>query len=339
MLGARVMERIVFSFDGQLASEHRMDFYEAGRFQYAASRLLVKLDQFRRSGKFTKHITDHNNTRMMLSAQTEGSFLIEAIAPFLPAVAETFITSPISVLLSYVSDRLFKSASNEDVKLAFETQQQLIGLQGNLLDANQDNTRSAIQMLAHEISAGRQLNEQNRELYERLLAETERRAYLQGATEQLQAIEPDQESKLLAMSGPLMKEMSVALRSSASSLTISSDDGINRRRLVYVNKRMASEIETEVIDKESTVLLVKLIQYNKETGWGKLRLTGLQTPLSFSVPGDRKAKIQRRVISEMREEQTYIECKFVRTPEGVRTRALLLGIADIEKAEGGYIVQ
>jgi len=50
-------EEIAFTFDGKIASQHRMDFYEAARFQYSASRLLVKLDYFRKNGEFPKKIT------------------------------------------------------------------------------------------------------------------------------------------------------------------------------------------------------------------------------------------------------------------------------------------
>ena len=332
-------EKIDFAFDGQLSSEHLMDFYESGRFQYGAARLLVKLDQFRRTGKFAQKITYQNNTRMLLTAQKEGSFVIETIAPFLPAVAETFLTTPISLLLSYVSERVFKSTDNIDVRLAFETRQKLIDLHGKIIEAGQDITNNSLGILSTELAEGRKLTEQNTALYERLLAEQGRRAYLEGAMDQLGAITPEQESKLITMASPLLKDMGVALRSSANNLTISAGQDGKMKPLVFVNRNMASAIETEVIDKESTIILVKIVQYNRETGWGKLRLKGMQIAMSFNIPADKKPKIQPSLIKEMNEDQTYIECKFVRSSEGVRNRAILISIVDIEKLEGGIVVQ
>lgn len=69
-------EEIDFRFQGGLSDGHEMDFYEAGRFQYGAARLMVKLDQFRRTGRFYSRVTIDNNTSIRLRNQEDGSFII-----------------------------------------------------------------------------------------------------------------------------------------------------------------------------------------------------------------------------------------------------------------------
>jgi hypothetical protein len=59
-------EKLTFHFEGGLADEHKLDFYEAARFQYAAARLVVKLSQFRARGNFVKKITNTSNQDIVL---------------------------------------------------------------------------------------------------------------------------------------------------------------------------------------------------------------------------------------------------------------------------------
>ena len=68
-----------------------LDFYEAGRFQYGAARLMVKLDQFRRQDRFSARVIYENNTRILLKTQEDGSFVISTLVPFLQAGGDAFL--------------------------------------------------------------------------------------------------------------------------------------------------------------------------------------------------------------------------------------------------------
>lgn len=68
------MSNLQFHFTGRIADRNMMDFYESARFQYAAARLSVKLDQFRRTGRFSKRITAESRTNIDLHAFSPGSF-------------------------------------------------------------------------------------------------------------------------------------------------------------------------------------------------------------------------------------------------------------------------
>lgn len=108
-------EKIDFIFDGKLSSDHRMDFYESARFQYSASRLLVKLDNFRKTGTFPKKISYKNTPDILILPTRRGSFGLEVLIPALAAAAPMLYEVPISYLFSYVADRIFKSGNSEDI--------------------------------------------------------------------------------------------------------------------------------------------------------------------------------------------------------------------------------
>ena len=121
-------ERISFIFDGQLAAQHRMDFYEVSRFQYAASRLAVKLDRFRKTGSFPRRVTWENKTEIDLDPHRPGSFALDVIAPALASGTQVFLEVPLTALWTYVIERVFKPAQDSDIRSALETQRDLIGV-------------------------------------------------------------------------------------------------------------------------------------------------------------------------------------------------------------------
>jgi anion-transporting ArsA/GET3 family ATPase len=330
-------ERFEFRFDGLLADHHQMDFYEAGRFQYDAARLMVKLDQFRRTGRFSQKITYQNNTRITLAAQGDGCFIIAALAPMAGAIAEAFVTAPIGLMWSYVVDRILKPTTNDDIRLALENNRDLIGVYRADIEEREETNRRTLDLLENRIARGDQLTAENTELRERLQTEAERRAYLEGERAALREISLEQDTKLVSMAAPLIKDMGVALRSSARTLSISADTDGNRRKLMFLNRLMASEIETALVDQESTLILVKIVQYNTETGWGKLRIENDVGLLSFNVPSDLKGELQRPLTRAMNEDQVYIECVFVRSARGIRQRAILLAMRDLDNMETGMI--
>lgn len=330
-------EEITFNFKGALSDEHALDFYEAGRFQYGAARLMVKLDQFRRTGRFTQKITSANNTRIILQAQREGSFDLTTFAPAALAIQDAFVQAPIGLLWSYVVDRIFKPATNDNLRDALSTQRDLIETFNNQIVEQGEVGRRTLDLLENRIDQGDAISVENRELRERLLAETERRAYLEGQTDLLSRISIDQDTKLITMAAPLLKDLGIAMRSSATSLNVTTDDNSATRPIFYLNRQMASEVETTVIDDQSTLLLVEIIQYNVENGWGKLRMSEHEGLLSFNVPSDRKRDLQRPLLDAMDEDDTYIECLFVRSTRGIRQRAIILSIRDIDEIERGII--
>lgn len=330
-------EQIEFSFRGKLADAHTLDFYEAGRFQYGAARLMVKLDRFRRTGRFPSRITDDQNTRILLRTQEDGSFLIGVLASFLQAGGDQFLSTSLSTLWSYVADRVLPKSNTDTIRLALENERELIQSFDRQAARQADQNEQTLGLLADRIGNGDRLTNTAFDLYERLLAERERAVRLEAEAAELRRIQPDQDAKLVSMASPLLKDMGVTLRSSASSLVISSNDNEVRRPIVYLNKRMADDVDTSVIDDRPTLILVRIIQYNVETGWGKLRTQEADGLLSFNVPSDRKADVQGELLDALdrggNRLDTYVECLMVRSPTGLLQRMIILAVHDLDEIE------
>lgn len=337
--GQTIAEEIDFTFSGALADQHSLDFYEAGRFQYGAARLMVKLDQFRKTGRFSSRVTYDNNTRIILKTQADGSFIISTLVPFLMAGGDAFVQANLSLMWSYVADRVIKPTSTDNIREALSSQRELIQtFDANIVQQAEHNRRT-MELLEGRIERADYLTDENQRLYERLLAERDRRAYLEENAATLRRISPDQDARLISMAAPLLKDMGVALRNSSSTLRISANDNEVRRDIVFLNRRMASDVDTSRIDDQSTLILVRIIQYNIETGWGKLRTDEHEGLLSFNVPSDRKGDVQAELLDAMdragNQLDTYIECLFVRSVSGALQRAIILAVRDLDDLDGG----
>ena len=247
--------------------------------------------------------------------------------------------SNIGVLWSYVADRLIKPASTDVIRDVLANERRLLDVFDRTIANQGDQNRRTLDLLQDRINARDRLENDTRRLYERLLTETERRAYLEGEAESLRRIAPDQDARLVAMAAPLLRDMGVTLRNSASTLQVIANDNERVRPVVFLNRRMTSDIETSVVDEQSTLILVRIIQYNIETGWGKLRAAIYEGLLSFNVPADRKADVQAALIDAMDRAgnrlDTYIECLFVRSTSGLIKQAIIVGIRDLDEIDGG----
>ncbi len=325
-----VTEEIQFVFDGKLAAQNSMDFYELARFQYSASRLLVKLDNFRRTGGFPRRITHENEHRITIKPFRDGSFGLDIFAPVLMEGVRLAYELPISALFSYVVERVFKPADDDTIKLSLQTQNRLIDAFQENIEGRDETVRDTLGLLRDEIENGRDLNSENRDLFNRLNAETERRAYLHGQRDILRQISAEDDADLVTMAAPLLKEMNVPLRDSASHITVR-----NRREgrtidLLYANKKMADEVDIAVVDRQVTSIDVDVIQYNKENGWGKFRNSEWEGAASFNIPADINEDLKAEMVAAMRTDLVQVDCYFVRSPAGVPLRIIIIDVRPAE---------
>lgn len=99
--------------------------------------------------------------------------------------------------------------------------------------------------------------------------------------------------------------------------------------MLYLNKEMAHEIETAKVDKDVSAILGNIIQYNKENGWGKVRVPRLLTPISFSIPSDMKGALQPTLITQMRKDKVYLQAYYVRDRGNEPIRLIVVGLLPI----------
>lgn len=323
-------EEIRFTFDGKLASNHQMDFYELSRFQYSASRLLVKIDNFRRTGNFPKKITRLNEHRIRIRAFKEGSFGLEILAPIAMEGARLAYEVPISTLFAYVVERLFKKAGDDTVKNILATQGRLVEAYESSIEGRDNTVSRTLDMLRGEIENGRELNKLNRDLLERLSAETERRAYLQGQRDALRRIPAEQDARLVTMAAPLLKEMNVPLRESASQVSIKARRQGKTTNILYATRQMTDEVDIAIVDDHVTTIDLNVIQYNKENGWGKFRNEEWEGLSSFNVPADINVDLKDDMVAAMNMDLVEVDCFFVRSAAGSPLRIIIIDVRAVE---------
>ncbi|RGP40430.1 hypothetical protein BPTFM16_00715 [Altererythrobacter insulae] len=324
-------EKIVFQFDGALAEMHRMNFYEAARFQYAAARLLVKLAQFRSSGRFRQKITDVSNLGIVLETQSEGSFRINTDAP--PPLPQTevndqgsFLNISLADLLAYVIERVIAKTDDEDLISLFNSIPAITERFGRLNPEDSETLEQIVRALVKEPELRASIFPEAAELVERRISELTRQNRLSAAGGQIARIDAPREQKLISMAAPLISEMATALRKSADTLKILGGSDRATSNVLFLNQPMAQGILSSKVDDQITPILANIIQYNKETGWGKVRLGNHAQPLSFSVPSDKKSALQDTLLAQMGKEQVYLQVYMVRDRAREPIRVIIAGI-------------
>ena len=308
-----------------------MDFYESARFQYAASRLLVKLENFRRTGEFPKKITYKNTPDIEILPARSGSFGIDVIVPALVTLTPILIEVPISALLSYVIDRVFRPADDEAIREALATNRELVQTFDKAIAGRDATIERTLTMLQNRMDNDDDLNTEIRGLYERLIADSQRRSELGNFRSELRKIGEERSAELVTMAAPLLKEMNVPLRKSASSITIKSKRGKERRDLLRANKAMADAVDLALVDRFTTTIDIDIVQFNKENGWGKFQNEEWDGYPSFNIPGDILDDIKHTVLDAMNYDLVEAECYFVRSPSGIPQRIILVDVNVIDE--------
>jgi hypothetical protein len=326
--GRKVAERITFHFEGAQADDHRMNFYEAARFQYGAARLLVELAQFRATGKFVANISDKSNHNIELVAQRGGSFNynVEETKP----TADAFLNIALSDLVAYVAERVIEKLD--------ETTMAKVVLPALDYDEDEDEDETEddglevaeIDDMAEAVLAGDKLtaslSPETSMIIKRRVAEVYRERRLAAAAKAIANITEDQSQKLLAMAAPLIVEMGTALRKSANTLEITTQKRGPVKSILFLDRKMAREIETAAVDRVITPILGDITQFNKENGWGKLRIENGAKMISFSIPSDVLPTIRQTLIDNMKRDLVYFKAYFVRDRAKKVKRLIIVGI-------------
>lgn len=321
-------ERITFHFEGAQADDHRMNFYEAARFQYDAARLLVKLAQFRASGKFVDNISDKSNHNVILVAQKGGSFNYNIEEP--EPSKDAFLNIALSDLVAYVAERVIEKLDETAMAtfvlpaLEFDQDEDESDEVGDVLEV------AEIDGLAEAVLAGDKLTAslplETSKLIKRRVAEVYRERRLTAATKAIAKISDDQSQKLVAMAAPLIVGMGTALRKSANTLEITTQKRGPVKSVLFLDRKMAREIETAAVDRIITPILGDIAQFNKENGWGKLRIENGAKMVSFSIPSDVLPTIRQTIIDNMKKDLVYFKTYFVRDRAKKVKRLIIVGI-------------
>lgn len=308
-------EEIIFHFEGLLSEHHNMNFYEAARFQYAAARLLVKLSQFRRTGKFSKKISHKSNCNIITKVYSEGSFNINIEDFSRIDDRDAYINSSLGDLISYSSEMILRKNSNN------ENNDQILT----------ENANSHINDLVDKVLSGDlkidEVSNPSREIVKRRISEINREYTLEKNKDILQKISDSDRIKIMSMSAPLIKEMAVALRESADTLEVSVKDGHEYKSILYIDKNIASEISLESVDEEISLFDVDIIQFNKDNGSGKLKLLveSESKIINFNITYYELKEIKESFIEKMKKNSVKIRTYPVRDSSKEIKRLIIVG--------------
>lgn len=327
-------ETLTFHFEGALADTHRMNFYESARFQYAAARLMVKLAQFRSQGTFVQKITSNTNYDINLSSQRDGSFNINIEDNTPKSPGENFIDVSMSDLIAYVSERVVGKIDESSIdNTMLEAYAQSVAGTASTSSSRRPKAVSSSAALDRLVDAyiadaevASSWPSQIRDLVARRLAETIREQQLALKKNDIAKIDLTRDQKLIAMSAPLISEMATALRKSADTLKIVSTTNSRDSSVLFLDQRMAMEIETAIVDKDITTVLGDISQFNKENGWGKLKIANSIKPVSFSIPSDILPVIKQKLIDSMKKDMVHLQTYYVRDKGKQLTRLIVVGV-------------
>jgi hypothetical protein len=321
----RMSEKLTFHFEGALTESHRMNFYEAARFQYAAARLMVKLAQFRADGRFVKNITNGSNPDIRLADQSSGSFNI-VIEDSSRKPDEQFVDTSLSDLVAYVSDRVIEKIDDNTLG---KVRSFIPGGRGVGKAADKAPVLALDDMIEAAIAdkkTASTLPAEVNDLMKRRSAEAYREKRLVESQSTVSRIDLPRSQKLIAMSAPLMSEMATALRKSATSLEVKTSVGGKEHSVLFLDRQMAQEIETALVDQEITVILGNVIQFNKDNGWGKIKIENGSKTIGFSVPSDILPSIRQGIIESMQTEQVFLQTNFVRDRSDEVVRLIVIDL-------------
>jgi hypothetical protein len=157
---------IAFSFDGGLAARGQLNFYESGRYRYAASRILYTLEHFRQTGEVLERLNKRVSADFRVSAAEAGSFLDPIFLYAAPIAADPNVrwllaNIPFDKVFAWALDKVIPTRTNNEQLLAIVTKQlDVIGQIANVNIAReataQERERTA-QLQA--VEATRQLGE------------------------------------------------------------------------------------------------------------------------------------------------------------------------------------
>lgn len=317
-------EKLNFHFKGSLADQHKMNFYESARFQYAASRLMVKLAQYRKSGKFVKNISNRTNPDIRLLSQEDGSFNINIEDTNDPDDGD-FVQVQLSDLIAYVSERIIEKLETNVIGLEL-TRAGIIAADESETDTIEDFDEAIENYLNNE-EFTKSMSDKTRKLIQRRVAEAQREQVMLENEKTIAKIDSESGQELVAMAAPLLSEMArVALRRSADTFEVRSSVYGQTKPILFLDRKMAQEIETAIVDDRITPILGDVVQFNKNNGWGKVEIEDGTKTLSFNIPYDKLSAMKQNLIDQMKKDLVYLQTYFVRDQAREVKRLIVVGI-------------
>ncbi|MBB5693339.1 hypothetical protein [Muricoccus pecuniae] len=317
------MSQIGFRFQGGIASRGQLSFYEAGRYRYAAARLLYTAEHFRKTGEVLERLSVYVEADFRVTAPIDGSFLENVWLYAAPAIADakqiqSFLKIPFDKLFPYIWSKLIPSTSGSQ-QLAKIAETQADAIQ-QMAKASQERERTAqvqatqeterlriIATLLRADTGGTRDNRAEAEEISEILAKranSPARILTDDGTGDFIADELKAENNRNNLLEEVQEEMNrvdpegedrivekmrklvpdLAQPLKRSATKMSLEVTEKAIPIAILNSKRVAQISHTAKDEHPIRLNGNMIKLDKETGYGRFRPTGARTPLSFTIP-------------------------------------------------------
>lgn len=328
-------ELITFKFEGGLADKHQMNYYDAARFHYGASRLLLKLQHYKNTGNVLQKVSVNVEADFRVEAIVAGS-LVQTVWDFTKDLSsKPYIKAPVSAIFGWVTKKLTASTSpleyvekikaHEASQKKEETEQ--LRIVADLAKKGFDAKDQFLDYLIKENGKLKNALGSDSGIY--LISKDYQKQVEADLNSGTQAVEyhPDYK-KVMADADRLVAANKGALQDltkpidgvSAESMAANDASG---NTLGYVNQESVASLNDEKIDATPTVLIGKIKSFDFETGWGKFRNQFFVRPITFHLPSFKKHDEMPRIIEAAKRGEGEFAFYFVRTLDGGVARLIL----------------
>jgi len=348
---------VTFRFDGGIADNHELNFYEAGRFQYGASRLIYTAEIFRRTGKVPQKIVwqKRKSIDLRIRAAEPRCFFQAVLIYGAPIIADTAVQTSIQTIIAYGLNILFPAQKEQEIvrKIAEEHSKQFAEREETARVAEREQTertRMLVDAVRETAAVNSQMLELIREIKEERVVTPESQKLTQKDLNQIEAllgarlqrerimasyqdglsrIDADDERKFSRQLRKTLPDIAMPLGNSAETLSlgVAANDDDERNVGYFDDQTVRSILETEE-DDDPTSLRGEIRMYDKQQGIGKFVSDAFEDDLSFKVPGGEKTRNQRKIIENMNNEEVFASFYIVRDINGSPVRLIFDKIID-----------
>lgn len=313
-----------FSFNGGLADEHRLDFYEAARFQYGAARLIYTVDRYIETKKVPSRVSPRAiSSRYRIAPAAEGSWEQEIFQNIAIGAAGSLVAAPIVYGFAYVYRLLFPAAKRaeeaasllDNLNSGADANEIRMFLEAN--NASQEN--ELINLCINKVSQANEREMQSPEIAQTLKSLMQLKDQRLKATQfenMMGGINFEDSQSLIKKTRTQISEIGYPLSKSADSLNIS--DAANDNPTLYtLSHKDVVSLSSNIYEDNLSVLTVIIKSFDKETGWGKLRVfaeDGSDEVFSFLVRRRELANHRNEVLEAMKDKKIIINGFRVLTP-------------------------
>lgn len=326
-------DTVEIRYDGGLAAEGQLHFYEYSRASYGFARLLSTAEHYRRTGHVAQKIRQRNYVELIIVAPKKGSFVTEVIVPAVMEHAPKLAGVSIKALISYIFQLLSPREKKTDetvielakIRLAEEKERTAQSREETkrmkelkeIVETQQATTKQALDLVSYAMKTSNRavarLHEERAvyaDMQRELHAEQEREDEIKKVESQLKVLDPKSVARLTSRVRPMVTEMGLPLRKSAKVFTIGAAN--ENKPLAYFDEARVAAVQSKKVEEEPVQITARVKSYDRDAGVGKLVSEEFTRKLNFVVPPDRRSELQAKILRAMSEHVDTVKIEVLR---------------------------